>query len=491
MPIKVQRTAATDRRYMKLLIAGDPGAGKTRFGRSWDQPFYISAEAGLMSVQSDDLPFHELTNTSELLELLTVLRQKPEVREQSLGTPVNTVIIDTIDEVQRMLHRERIKEQKHEAMGRDDWGVCGDKLRDILRNFRNLDLNVIFTVHTRDTQEGDDGPMVVQPLIQGSVREELAAFFDLVLLFGARPMTVQVNGKPVRKVVRYAQTYPDARHSWLKDRSGRLPMEFEINFEDDYRRLSALIWGPGDVKAPVPPDPISSGAASATTPVDEAQAFLDKVNNNGKADKGTDSSPQAATPAKKVAPAKKAPPAAIPVRNQAPAPAPEPVVEEATTPFEELGDLDMEAGLTPEPEPEPLVAEPDLEPVVAEPAAESEPEPEVGADPDLMAIQAWEADGTEETPPPEPEATEAAVQFPCDKCGNEVIEDEYKRGIRKYGAHLCKDCVVICEMCGKKIEGKGANGPEVMATTSYIRYHKRLCAEDREAIKNPRPKQTA
>lgn len=244
MPIAIKKTGAAEYgQWVKVLIAGDPGKGKTRFGRSWPDPLYASAEGGLMSVADDGLPYVDIKTSEDLNQLLVALKQKDaRVREQMVGVPVQTLILDTIDEIQRILVRERLAEQKRDTMQMQDWGWLGDQLRAIIRTARNLDMHVICNVHLKSETDEGSGKTYRYPAVQGAVGNEIAGYFDLAVLLDARPITRIVNGESRREVVRYMQTFPDVSHTWIKDRSGKLPMEFEITFEDDFSRLHGLVY---------------------------------------------------------------------------------------------------------------------------------------------------------------------------------------------------------------------------------------------------------
>lgn len=300
MTLQGRRTGSADYgRWMKALLCGPPGAGKTLVSSTFPNVVYASAEGGLMSVHDRDVVTFDIKELAELQELHRTLDQVPEVRAKMLGkligsgdTPADTVIIDTVDEVARIIQKERLTDTRKESMAQADWGWYGDQLRGILRSFRNLPMHVIFTCHVKTTEDAETGSVLVNPAIAGSVGDELPAYVDLALLLIARPMTEIVGGESVRKVVRFMQTYPDGRHRWIKDRSGRLPMEFPVDFETDYKRLDEIIFGtnpqtveavqqmavqlaPAPVPAPAPAPPAPEVPVAPEVTPEAVQAPLD------------------------------------------------------------------------------------------------------------------------------------------------------------------------------------------------------------------------
>lgn len=239
------KTVGTDEygKWIKALIVGEPGSGKTRFSSTWPDALFLSAEGGLMSVADRGVRALEIKDTDTLREALKALDQAPDVQEKLLGIAPKTVVIDTFDEIARIFTTERNMEKTQEAFKRDDWNWFGTVLRGVARAFRNLPMNVVFTCHPKTVQDDDTGQTWQKPQIQGAFGDEFAGYVDLAAVLKSRNRTELEGGEKVVYVDRHLQTYPDPHNPWVKDRSGRLPMEFEINFNDDYDRLHGHIYG--------------------------------------------------------------------------------------------------------------------------------------------------------------------------------------------------------------------------------------------------------
>lgn len=228
--------------YLKALVCGDPGSGKTLISSTFPHPFYASAEGGMLSVWDRSIKHVKVESSTDLKSVLLLAEQDPDVRKKTVGAPMDTVVIDTIDEVARILIKERLAESKKDALAISDWGWLGDQLRAIIRGFRNLDMHVVFTCHLKSTEDSETGRTFVKPAIQGQVGDEIAAYVDLALLLRANTVVRPVDGESKRVTIRYIQTYPDQNHPWVKDRSGKLPPELGINFNDDFDRMYAVIF---------------------------------------------------------------------------------------------------------------------------------------------------------------------------------------------------------------------------------------------------------
>lgn len=403
MALQVKRAGADEYgMWIKMLVVADPGAGKTRTASTWPDVFYANCEGGLMSVADRQPNYVDITSAGQVKELLDVLNQPDTVRDKMLGVSVKTVVVDTLDEIARMLIQQRLTDEHKESFAMADWGWLGDQLRFIVRSFRNLDMNVIINVHIKSQEDSETGRTYFKPAIQGAMGDELAAYVDLALLAVARPVTKVVDGKNVREIARYLQTYPDAQHPWVKDRSGQLPMEFPINFDDDYERLHNTIYAR--------PAQATEVLASVATPTEEPVEAPQRTTGAAKATEPEPTLPDPVEDLRNIA--------------EATAPAAEPEPESAPDP-EPTPDAPAEPEPTPEPEPEvtdPATPEPEVTEPVSEPeAAVDAPAPEV--------------------PVEEPEANPAEAWKVCEDCGGEVeTKDQADLAFIRHKAHLCRSC---------------------------------------------------
>lgn len=430
MTLDITFTGGSARRHMAVLLIGSPGSGKTKTPSSFPSPLYAAAEANLMSIEDKPIPVQRITTSEKLKELKAFLDQTPDVRQNLLGFPVETLVVDTVDEVQRILKAER--ERARRKWERDDWGWLAEELRALVRGLRLLTgngMNVVCTVHIGEDKDEAKGTIYKKPALQGQMAGEIAQYFDVVGLLRMEMVTQVVNGQAITTPRRWMQTYPDEQWECLKDGSGKLPFDFPIDFETDYDRMYQAIYGSA-------PPPIQQASIVVNT-----EAAL--ASNDGSPDPdGPVAGPDPTDPAG-TAPAASAP---------APAPEPEPEVQQP------------EPAADPEPEPEP---QPEAEPE-ATPAPEADPEPEApkparasrsttkkAAAPKAAAAKAPEPEPDPE-PTPEPAATNgngvangttepeaAAPEAPeaefglCEVCQQVLSEDERDMANYKLDRDLC------------------------------------------------------
>lgn len=244
MQLKVRTTGSEDYgRYVKALICGEPGAGKTLISSTFPDPFYASAEGGLMSIADRNIPYVDVKSSDDLKSVMNVLLQEPAVREKMIGRPIQTIVVDTIDEVQKIFALERQKAQKKSKMDWEDWAWLKDQMEGLVRGLRNLPLHVVFTCHLKESSDNESGRVWYVPALQGALQKSIPGYVDLSFHLKTTLDNEVVDGKLQQVQHRYLVSTPSSRYDFLKDRSGKLPGELPVNFVDDFERINQLIFG--------------------------------------------------------------------------------------------------------------------------------------------------------------------------------------------------------------------------------------------------------
>lgn len=233
MPFEVTTTNALEATNISLVVVGPPGIGKTPFALTSPKPFLLNAEAGVQSVAHLEVPMTRIESMAQLLEIRNVLALPAEERNEILGFEVETVIIDTIDEISRIATHERLASQKKAEMQPGDWTWLADEMNALVRGFRGLDMNVILVCHTKDQQSGDTGEVTYKTDISGAFGHQLPAAVDVVGLIERRAL-INEDGESENRT--FLVTDDRRGYGWLKNR-GKLPSLFELNFQDDFTRI--------------------------------------------------------------------------------------------------------------------------------------------------------------------------------------------------------------------------------------------------------------
>lgn len=245
--LELRRTSQREyTEHLKMTIAGDPGAGKTKTASTAPSPLFASTDPRFMSIVDNALPFVSIQSTDDVFELRQMLNRPLEERTELLnGIEAKTLVFDVVNDLQRIMQRERLREQNHDVMEMEDWVWLGERLPIILDALVALPMNVIFLVHLQAKDIGDNGSGWFQPALSGQVSRHITQIVDVSGIIKATSnvgVHEHEEGAPPSKIKRSFITAPSDRYPYVKDHSGRLPHEFPINFKDDIPRIQELMY---------------------------------------------------------------------------------------------------------------------------------------------------------------------------------------------------------------------------------------------------------
>ena len=205
MAISLKRTSDVHLNGVKLLVYGQAGAGKTTLSATMPNPIIISAEGGLLSIQSADLPYIEVNSMESLREAF-------EYVSGPQGEQYASVVLDSLSEIGEVV---LIAEREKNKDGRAAYGEMAAQMTSIIRAFRDLPgKHVLMTAKVEKAQD-ESGRILYSPSLPGNkVAQSLPYFFDEVL---ALRVEKDADGVTQRALM------CDSDGLWVaKDRSGRL-----------------------------------------------------------------------------------------------------------------------------------------------------------------------------------------------------------------------------------------------------------------------------
>ena len=208
MAIQIKKTGGIHANGVKLLVYGHAGSGKTSLCATLPNPFVISAEAGLLSIQGADLPYAEVNSMADLRELYEWVTTSKEAQEYQ------SIALDSISEIGEVVlnHEKKIAKDPRQA-----YGAMQEQLADIIRAFRDLSgKHVYFTAKCEKTAD-ESGKILYAPSMPGQkTGQSLPYFFDEVM---ALRVELDAEKVPVRALMTGSDGLWQA-----KDRSGKLGM---------------------------------------------------------------------------------------------------------------------------------------------------------------------------------------------------------------------------------------------------------------------------
>jgi hypothetical protein len=209
-----QHSGMFDREHTKILIYGETGTQKTRLASTFPNVIFADVDHGMSSVteQVDTVwvPDDE-TGLAVMKKLYDYLRAGDHEYE--------TVVLDTLNEMQRIIMRFTIEEFTHvrrsygNLPGMSDYGYMLNQFMELTRSFISLPMRVVLLAQVNSQQFETD--ILMPQLIGKNTARELLRKIDVV---GYIYKAVGPDGAPVPEV-----SFDSAQYV-TKDRSHRLPV---------------------------------------------------------------------------------------------------------------------------------------------------------------------------------------------------------------------------------------------------------------------------
>lgn len=208
MAISLQTTSALTADGVKVLVYGQAGAGKTRLITTLPKPLVLSAEAGLLSLAGEDIPFIQITSMGELQEAYRYITESDD------AAGFESVVLDSISEIGETCLNAELKRAKDP---RQAYGETQHVVSDLIRAFRDLPKRHVYFSAKLEKQQDEMGRILYQPSMPGNkMGQSLPYFFDEVL---ALRMEKDAEGVMQRALM------CESDGLWQsKDRSGKLDM---------------------------------------------------------------------------------------------------------------------------------------------------------------------------------------------------------------------------------------------------------------------------
>lgn len=247
MSIQIKQYTPTSHK-VKAVVYGASGSGKTSFGGTAKNAIFASAEGGLLSIADKTPNYVEIRSLQDLRDLHMFLKTQKHNFE--------TVIIDSITEINDIIKNE-IEKKSGKGMQLQDWGTLSKEIKKTLRDFRDLDMHVLFIAQeTADEKDEAGTASKIVPSLNGKAATEIAYFMDIVGYI----YIVKATGE--HKLI----TLPNARYL-TKDRSKLIGNDTEADFSVWVEKIAQIKTGDQVITAEY-----SSEAPAQTTPANTAPA---------------------------------------------------------------------------------------------------------------------------------------------------------------------------------------------------------------------------
>lgn len=216
MAIAIKRTSDVTVNGVKTVVYGAAGCGKTVLCSTAPAPIILSAEGGLLSLVSLDLPYMEINTLNDLDLAYKQLRKDEEFK---------TICVDSLSEIAELVIKELKPNHKDP---RKAYGELADGMMAMIRKFRDLKgKNVVFTTKMEIRLDEATDTQIHSPILPGQIlKTQLPYLVDEVFC-------MQVD----RKGERFLQTSSD-RQRQCKDRSGKLDAKEPANLTHIFSKIT-------------------------------------------------------------------------------------------------------------------------------------------------------------------------------------------------------------------------------------------------------------
>lgn len=209
--------------YVRCLVYGMAGVGKTRLLRTTSEPTLIlSAEGGLLSLKREHLP---AINIPDMGTFYNVYQWLYNGQDQYY---FKTIGIDSASEIAETILAAEMKMAKDP---RKAYGELANKMMDALRSFRDLPYrNVVFTAKQGRITDQSTGGIMWGPMMPGQqLDQQVPYMFDEVFHLGVYR---DQNGQEYSAL----RTKPDNQYQ-AKDRSGSLDAWERPNLTEVFTKI--------------------------------------------------------------------------------------------------------------------------------------------------------------------------------------------------------------------------------------------------------------
>jgi hypothetical protein len=185
--------------YLNIMIYGDSGAGKTllsagaAFVEEMSPILFIDVEGGTHTLSHLDTSNIDIVpDPSEERTLRWTDLQKIYDSLYQGQHPYKTVVIDSLTEMQKLSMSSTLgagNKAEIDAIGNlpefKDWHINTESMRRMVRAFRDLPINTIFTALADEkvdprTAKAENPRMIKAPAFTKKLQQEIPAFFDMV-----------------------------------------------------------------------------------------------------------------------------------------------------------------------------------------------------------------------------------------------------------------------------------------------------------------------
>lgn len=233
--------------FIKALLCGTPGSGKTCFAASMPYPIlYLDFDNKVNSAAAwfakdkerlDNIDVRQLNKRLDtqdpIAEMNKIIMEELIPQQQSGKMKYQTLVIDSATTFSAAVLQHIIKtnpgiKRVASAQGlqacMQDYGILKREFARLIPGLLSLPMNVIMTAHIKVDRSDLTGEIIRSPLMDGSFSQELPIYFEEVY------RVFMKDGKP------HAQTTSDLYYDFCRSQIPGLPNPVELKYENLVRK---------------------------------------------------------------------------------------------------------------------------------------------------------------------------------------------------------------------------------------------------------------
>ena len=174
-------------KYTKVLIFGQPGAGKTVFSATTPKTLIVDIERGALSINNHDelkhnAEFMEFRSTFQLEKLIEYLKADHEAFQK-----YETIVIDSFTALQARDLDDVVKAEAAKDASRNpflptgpDYNVNTRHMQKIAADLRDINKNIIVTAHVKEVKDDETGVILKRADLTPKLASSMNGIFDVV-----------------------------------------------------------------------------------------------------------------------------------------------------------------------------------------------------------------------------------------------------------------------------------------------------------------------
>ena len=211
--------------YVRIVVSGAPGSGKTTFATTAPNVIWAAAAPGFSPLAKQGIRYVNIGNENDLFNLKLALEEG--------SVEADTLVIDSVDELQRRLFIQKLKADNRNTIKNEDWNWVEAKMNGIFDSLSELPIHIIYITHTKDVGGFDGVEVKVKNNLMGSIANQIYKYVDYAVFIErkAQLTDLDLEGLPVveTEVTSTIRTKPTQKFPVVFDGSDSLPDFIEVD----------------------------------------------------------------------------------------------------------------------------------------------------------------------------------------------------------------------------------------------------------------------